>query len=85
MKRKPEPGDQVVVFTPGRYQRFGKVIATDYHPFGVDDAALVLFGDEINDDAEWVILSYIAEAPREQEATGNNDRPQADKATSQDT
>lgn len=76
MKRRPEVGDQVIVFTPGHYQRFGKVISTDYNHSRLDDAVLVLFGDETNDDAEWVILSYISEAHDEQEAISNTDRPQ---------
>lgn len=63
--QKPEVGDEVSVLVPGRWERRGVVVQTDYHPLGVDDAVLIRFSGEIARGPEWWDARYVWRAQGE--------------------
>lgn len=61
----PQVGDRVTILVPGGWQRFGTVIETDYHPFGLDDAVKIRFEDEVSKRDEWWLSRWVMKAPVE--------------------
>lgn len=61
MRTKPKNGDRVSILVPGKYERYGIVLGTDYHPFGIDDAVQIRFeGEPGEKPPEWWDIRYVS-------------------------
>lgn len=61
----PVVGDIVSILVPGNYVRYGKVIETDYHPYGLHDAVKIQIDDELDKNADWWNTRWVIKEPRE--------------------